>query len=94
MKISTINGAKLKSGYVYPVATNIYVPKYGITISSDDSIVLMYEDNTTNRNKYFQFFSKFLNTSLASVQVSEADKFAERLLQEETSGRRYALTSY
>jgi hypothetical protein len=81
MSISTTNGGILNSGKVSPTETNIYVPKYGITLSSDYTVVLMYEDNTTQRNKYFQFFNSFLNTSLASVQVSGPDKFVNRLLQ-------------
>ena len=80
MSISTTNGGILNSGKVSPTVTNIYVPKYGITISSDYTVVLMYEDNTTQRDKYFQYFSSFLTSSMASVQVTGPDKFVNRLL--------------
>jgi hypothetical protein len=80
MSISTTNGGILNSGKVSPTVTNIYVPKYGITISSDYTVVLMYEDNTTQSDKYFQHFNSFLTSSLASVQVTGSDKFVNRLL--------------
>jgi hypothetical protein len=57
------------------------VPKYGITLSSDYTVVLMYEDNTTQRNKYFQHFNSLLTETLGSIQVSGPDKFVNRLLQ-------------
>ena len=70
------------------------MPKYGITLSSDYTVVLMYEDITTQRNKYFQHFSSLLTQSLGSIQVTGSDKFVNRLLQNVATGNRMAFTFY
>ena len=84
----------MNSGKVFPAVTNIYVPKHGITLSSDYTVVLMYEDNTTQRNKYFQHFNSLLTETLGSIQVTGSDKFVNRLLQKVVTGNRLALTFY
>ena len=70
------------------------MPKYGITLSSDYTVVLMYEDNTTQTNKYFQHFNSLLTETLGSIQVTGSDKFVNRLLQKVATGNRMALTFY